>query len=84
MSTYTPGSWSSVPCSHGGRLLLRGGPETRHPQPSLQIVPGEDAVLMAAAPDMLAALRAIVGDDWGAHPVDIARAAIAKATGVQP
>lgn len=44
---------------HGGGILRRGdviGPKT-HPQSHLQIVPIEDAVLCAAAPELLEALE---------------------------
>jgi len=78
-------------------LLQRGKSEDgrfSHPQHSIQIVPTEDAYLMAAAPDLLAALRdymANSGPDWQAKSCghqfqcicshDAALRAIAKAEG---
>ena len=48
----TPGEWTTMTSSHGGVLLKRGVEmplKDRHPQGSLQIVPTEDGVFMAAA-----------------------------------
>jgi hypothetical protein len=58
-TTHTPGPWTVEPCTHGGLLLRRGdqiGPGT-HVQSSLQILPVEDAHLIAAAPELLSSLR---------------------------
>lgn len=56
----TKGPWETTGCSHGGRILLRGsGAVARqdwHPQTHLQVVPTEDAELIAHAPSWLAAL----------------------------
>jgi hypothetical protein len=59
MSDHTPGPWTLGPCSHGGLLVRRGASVGRgaHPQHSLQIVPEADAHLIAAAPELLAALK---------------------------
>lgn len=60
MAAHTPAPWTLQPCSHGGQLLRRGAftdGRMTHPQPSLQIVPDADAHLIAAAPDLLEALR---------------------------
>lgn len=55
---HTPGPWTLKPCSNGGMILVRGdGTAQGHVQSHLQIVPNEDARLIAAAPDMLAALQ---------------------------
>jgi hypothetical protein len=92
MSGHTPGPWTVNECSHGGGLLRRGdqvGPGT-HPQSSLQVTPMADAVLISAAPDLLAALREIAVDILPEflrdHPgsyraVQSLHAAIAKAEG---
>jgi hypothetical protein len=42
---------------------------------------GDDARLIAAAPDLLAALEMIV-EQWDQKALDVARAAIAKARGI--
>jgi len=89
MSKHTPGPWDMKPCSAGGGLLIRGD-AGKHSQASLQIVPIEDARLIAAAPEMLEALDRLLW--WasvraeGLHGTELdainsARAAIAKATG---
>lgn len=61
---HTPGPWTVVECSHGGGLLRRGeqtGVGT-HVQSSIQILPLEDARLIAAAPEMLVVLKQFVLD----------------------
>ena len=89
---HTPGPWTTRECTHGGLLVQRGQIEAgrfTHPQHSLQIVPVEDALLIAAAPELLAALKLIVrthaisceGEDCGIGGIDLAVAAIAKAEG---
>lgn len=85
---FTPGPWSVEKCSHGGGILKRGdGPDrqTRHPQSSLQIVPIEDARLIASAPELLEALVDLVAqvndNCWIVDELNAATAAIAKATG---
>ena len=45
----TPGPWRAVHCYHGGMLLQRDDAERAHIQPSIQIVPAEDADLIVAA-----------------------------------
>lgn len=92
---HTPGPWTLASCSHGGLILRRGdaiGRDT-HIQSSLQVLPEADAHLIAAAPDLLEALKAMlseygdVGDesileeDEPNHPVIVAHRAIAKAEG---
>lgn len=97
--SHTPGEWTAEPCNHGGMLVRRGDP-LRHPQHSLQIVPTADALLIAAAPDLLAALQELVRINiehneatsrvigrpvlWKDYYLDMARAAIAKAMGETP
>jgi hypothetical protein len=50
---YTPKPWYTKPNSSGGVLVIRGEQTT-------QIIPSEDGVLMAAAPDLLEACKAII------------------------
>lgn len=80
--SFTPGPWSSKANQSGGRLLIREGCI----QEFLQIVPSEDAHLIAAAPDLLEALEAmqemVLTNGWGRDYVMlITAAAIAKARG---
>jgi hypothetical protein len=56
MSGHTPGPWDTQECSNGGLVLLRGK-YGKHAQSHLQIVPKEDARLIAAAPDLYEACR---------------------------
>lgn len=75
--------WRLEPCSHGGAILVRGdGKHGAHPQTHLQITPIEEARLIAAAPDLLAALQAMVDShvDCPCYRCEKARAAIQKAT----
>ncbi len=53
----TKGPWTIQPTSSGGGLLVRGETAGKHPQHMLQIVPIEDARLIAAAPDLLEACK---------------------------
>jgi hypothetical protein len=89
--SHTPGPWALQECSHGGAILIRGQYGEHH-QSHLQIVPVADARLIAAAPELLEALRYVVKvrklecsthadgfDDICAYCK--IRAAIAKATG---
>lgn len=97
MSAHTPGPWritrsGKSPCAieadtTRGYALAKvylANPETRKRAPEYEA----NAALIAAAPDLLAALEIalddpdseILGTDWER----IARAAIAKATGAQP
>jgi hypothetical protein len=92
MTKHTPGPWGLSPCSNGGALVTRTGVQSH-----LQVVPEADAHLIAAAPDLLAALRdfAEVGDNLIhaelvtqqrrslLNMLSVARAAIAKADGQQ-
>lgn len=89
---FSPGPWEMTPCQHGGGLLIRGGGSNKHPQASLQIVPIDDARLIAAAPGLLAELVALVVRCDGAEGVradgsnidtSAAHAAIYKALGVE-
>lgn len=56
---YSPAPWTLEECSNGGLILRRGNAQgkTYHPQSHLQIVPEDDARLIAAAPDMYEALK---------------------------
>ena len=90
---HTPGPWYHEADSHTGAVKTEGkkliasvfgdDPECR--EDDRQIA---NATLIAAAPDLLAALQAIVTDEGGTRSVSrdhliavAARAAIAKATG---
>lgn len=84
MSKHTPGPWSLQECSNGGALLIRGL-YGKHQQSHLQIVPIEDARLIAAAPELLEALKAVMPSlhltpDYN-RLAKLAHAAIAKAEG---
>ena len=48
--SHTPGPWTVLPTSSGGLLVVRL-------EQSLQVFPVADAHLMAAAPDLLTALK---------------------------
>ena len=103
MSAHTPGPWAvtTVGSCHGIHPaasdnerddICRVAPHNYHPN-GWQAAKGEaeaNARLIAAAPDLLAALRALVGeadlgeidhDDETRRLLDAARAAIAKAIG---
>lgn len=58
---HTKGPWKLMPCSNGGMLLIRGDEKApvseRHIQSHIQILPVADAYLIAAAPDLLFALK---------------------------
>jgi hypothetical protein len=95
MSKHTPGPWKR--CVGSGAVEIRGGPvgNLTHPRVCrvLRTDPNCDANarLIAAAPDLLAALERLVrqhgSDDvtyTGDHPIAVARAAIHKAIGVTP
>lgn len=81
--SHTKGKWKVEKCVSGGGLLLRDGQ-----QPSLQIVPFEDALLISAAPELLEALkdmvrifdRGLIDGTIGALACAEAKAAIKKAT----
>lgn len=82
MTAHTPGSWTLKARAMNHQQLFG-------PTPGLiaDIHKDEDARLIAAAPDLLAALRDIVSaseancGDSLANAINFARAAIAKATG---
>ena len=80
---YRGGIWSRTAdvmvCEIGGPVGHEGDDMIPRSDRPTQIA---DHWLIAAAPDMLAALRAVVGHDHSASGKDaLARAAIAKATG---
>ena len=54
---FTHGPWFAERCEHGGALLYRPGLKSGHER--IQIVPLEDAILIALAPKMYQALRDI-------------------------
>ena len=51
---YTPGPWTTEPCSNGGRIVIRNkaGEGT---QTHIQVFPEADAYLMAAAAELFKA-----------------------------
>ena len=89
--------WTLRDCGNGGKILIRGGSiHGAHPQTHVQILPVEDAYLMASAPELLEALteslrwiaKVAADHDDDSHlsgqalkMYDKARAAIRKATG---
>lgn len=90
MSNHTPGPWEWWTSNSWRRLRYshRGVSENvllpfvcRDGQPDIDVKPS-DMALIAAAPDMLAALKAVVAiADRRTDEFDAARAAIAKAEG---
>lgn len=94
--SYTPGPWKTSNCSAGGLLVIRGE-HGKHPQSHLQVAPSEDARLIAAAPELLEALSAmllwagpIAGDNndeeaaqFEMAAIEMAEKAIRKAKGEQ-
>ena len=91
---HTPGPWHiGVRTFHAGRdVYVPKGEPVAVADDAITATPEAEANarLIAAAPDMLAALRELVVNNMG-HPkgitvpqLDKARAAIAKATGGQP
>lgn len=57
--SHTPGPWSATDCSSGGKIVHRGvGPDLK--TQSLQVFPAADADLIAAAPEMIDALKLIM------------------------
>lgn len=86
MSGHTPGPWRAVRSPHGKRYqcVQIGADDT---YTTLEVLPA-DARLMAAAPDLLAALRGLLGKGaWRDGTMDhisgvkAARLALDKATG---
>jgi len=88
LSNHTPGPWNIEPDDERGGWFIRYYAETvAYVPPSANT----DARLIAAAPDLLAALQEVVGHLWSIEDVsghdwdgtkDLARAAIAKAKGI--
>ena len=80
--SYTKGEWKLEDCPAGGKLLVR-----KSPQSHLQIIPTEDAHLIAAAPDMYEALKMIqnAGTDFELYKIqmDLVPGILAKAEGKQ-
>ena len=75
---HTPGPWRTMPSGRGGIPIANTGAIL------CRVESPDDAALIAAAPDLLAALRKIEQQaDYGQMDAcrDIARAAIAKAEG---
>ena len=86
--SHTPGPWRVEPCTNGGMILIRAdGKHGAHPQTHLQIVPEADARLIAAAPDLLEACKALIRSIDGVESsittsgIQQIRTAIAKAEG---
>jgi hypothetical protein len=84
--SHTPGPWHTSPCSHGGLIVIRDGISQSH----IQIVPEEDARLIAAAPALADALRDLLAylESPALHDAAVAipraRAALALADGSKP
>lgn len=80
-TTHTPGSWVVSPTKHRTLIVSEEGFQVA----AVEEVNGADANLMSAAPDLLAALQAVLpylkGTESFAAQEAQARAAIAKATG---
>lgn len=87
MSKHTEGPWSRIDTPDYAEIHAPG-----HDQPVALVARGEDADLVAASPDLLVALKALlevaeahIPEGHGPHPnpaygpIEIARAAIAKA-----
>lgn len=84
MSKHTPGPWRTLPCPHGGLIVVRGA-AGGHMQSHVQIVPEADARLFAAAPELLEACKDVLNFlNVNREPmmVNRLRALIAKAGGV--
>ena len=90
MSKHTPGPWEIdwYICREGNKELWRVprsiGPactDHNHWAGNYITVDEADARLIAAAPDLLAALERIADETAATWVCDVARAAIAKATG---
>lgn len=85
VSKHTPGPWKTIPSPHGRkyRCVQFGTDET---YTSLEMLPA-DARLVAAAPDLLAALRELLPRGWRDGTMDhmqgvkLARKALDKASG---
>ena len=82
---YTPGPWEIEDCSNGGKVVKRGGPG-KVLQSHIQVIPDDDAYLIAAAPELLEACKQALLrlNDLGNGSVrtkQILQAAINKAEG---
>jgi hypothetical protein len=75
---HTPGPWKVELCVAGGGLVIRIGAQTH-----VQIFPLSDARLIAAAPELLDALKVAISEhvECECWVCKKARAAIAKAKG---
>lgn len=83
MAKYTPGPWKVIKSPHGPKYkCVQYGADESYT--SLEMLPA-DARLVAAAPELLEALKAVVSvADRATDEFDLARAAIAKATRTDP
>ncbi len=83
MLTHTPAPWSLIERQDGSFLVKAGSWDVAHNQHS-GVHPEREranAHLIAAAPDLLEALKAVMAvADRKTNEFDLARAAIAKAT----
>lgn len=79
-SKHTPGPWKVIPSPYGPQYkCVQYGKDDRYT--SLEMLPA-DARLVAAAPDLLESLQAVLKIADRKHDAfDAAHAAIAKATG---
>ena len=82
MSTkHTPGPWEQMDDGGPSRFVFTGGHSPEFPSHCIQAATVEDARLIAAAPELLAACIALIKTDDLQDAIDKARAAITKATG---
>lgn len=72
----TPGPWVIVPGERSGVYTLAGGPKADSPEAMA------NARLMAAAPELLAALRRVVERGLSTRADEQAREALIKASGI--
>lgn len=79
MNAHTPGPWEVIELPHTGLIGIKRGDRVLNLEPDQE----PDANLIAAAPDLLSALEALLADApaTGLMSVYLARDAIAKAKG---
>ena len=85
MSGHTPGRWENAAVEHGKAHIVKGPPMTVS-YLGCAFLRREDARLVAAAPEMLAALKSLMEDYHGSYAAfesasKMAEAIIAKAEG---
>ncbi len=79
---YTPGPWKAFPDGTGGFAIMAGAKrDYSYPRVAFVHTGKADAAQLAAAPELLAALKGMMGLTRTQTDFDRAGAAIAKATG---